>query len=523
MWNAQSDLVHSRTAKAAALAIACMGLAWVLSRWIVAQDSRDLIFVGIAAIGIPLIIAVLNDWRRGLYAFLVWLVFEDLIRKFLGNNLAMFFAKDTIIGVTYLGMLVALRRRKFLTFRPPFLLWLSIFVWVGVLQVLNPNSPSILYGLLGLKLYFYYVPLMFAGYALLHTEDDLYKFLTVNLWIGLVVSALGVAQSILGLEFLSPSRADLAPELRDLGHEIRESPITHLRVERITSVFVSDGRFGEFLTLFFLLGFGAAAYFLLRGKRGRVLVFPAVGVIVLATVMTGQRGPFVYLIANTLVLFVALFWGAPRKKRQIFRIGKVVRKAVVFAAVAILLMVAFYPDVIRARWAMYTETLSPESSASEFGFRVWDYPEKNLESVFSQANWELGNGIGTASLGVQYVSKVLGKPPLPIGSESGFGTLILEFGIVGPFLWMAWSVSLLLAGWKVVRRLKGTPLFPIGFVFFWYAVYLILICTFYALVSYENYLMNAYLWLTVGMLFRLPRLLAEKQRDENPSLPAIGH
>jgi len=32
------------------------------------------------------------------------------------------------------------------------------------------------------------------------------------------------------------------------------------------------------------------------------------------------------------------------------------------------------------------------------------------------------------------------------------------------------------------------------------------------------------LWLTVGMLFRLPRLLADKQRDENHSLPAIiGH
>jgi hypothetical protein len=35
--------------------------------------------------------------------------------------------------------------------------------------------------------------------------------------------------------------------------------------------------------------------------------------------------------------------------------------------------------------------------------------------------------------------------------------------------------------------------------------------------------MNAYLWLTVGMLFRLPRLLAEKQKDENQPLPAVGH
>ncbi|HXN64168.1 MAG TPA: hypothetical protein VN862_02475 [Candidatus Acidoferrales bacterium] len=513
MFDTRTELLHSKGAKAFAFAVGAVGLGWVLSRWIVSEDLRDIIFVAVAGIAIPLVIAILNDWRRGLYAFLVWLVFEDLIRKFLGNNLAMFFAKDAIVAVTYAGMLIALRHRKFPMFRAPFFLWLAIFFWAGVLQVFNPNSPSILYGLLGLKLYFYYVPLMFAGYALIRTESDLYKFLTVNLWIGLVVSGLGVAQSILGLNFLSPPKAELAPELRELGHEVRESPITHMRVERVTSVFVSDGRFGQFLTLFFVIAFGAMVYFLLRGKRGRTLVFPAMAAIVLATILAGARGPFVYLIANALILSAALFWGAPLKRRQTAQIGKAVRRAAILAGAAILLMVAFYPKVILARWAFYSETLMPNSSSSEFGFRAWDYPEKNLESVFSQPNWKLGNGIGTAGLGIEYIVKVLGTPPPPIGSESGIGTLILELGIIGPFLWLAWSVSLVLAAWKVVHKLKQTVLFPIGFAFFWYAVFLILIGTLYGLDAYENYLMNAYLWLMVGVLFRLPHLLGEKQNN----------
>ena len=81
---------------------------------------------------------------------------------------------------------------------------------------------------------------------------------------------------------------------------------------------------------------------------------------------------------------------------------------------------------------------------------------------------------------------------------------------------------MVLAAWKVVRKLKQTPLFPIGFAFFWYAVFLILIGTFYGLDAYENYLMNAYLWLMVGVLFRLPYLLAEKQNNGHDAAAAIA-
>ena len=100
---------------------------------------------------------------------------------------------------------------------------------------------------------------------------------------------------------------------------------------------------------------------------------------------------------------------------------------------------------------------------------------------------------------------------LPVGAETGYGTLILEFGIIGPFLWTAWTVSLLIAAWKVVRKLKRTPLFPIGFAIFWFAFMLLGPFTFYGLNGYQNYMTCAYLWLTIGMLFRLPGLLAEQQ------------
>jgi hypothetical protein len=96
--------------------------------------------------------------------------------------------------------------------------------------------------------------------------------------------------------------------------------------------------------------------------------------------------------------------------------------------------------------------------------------------------------------------------PLPIGVENGFGTLIIEFGILGLALWLAWTAALLLAEWRVVRKLRGTPYFPIAFSIFWFSFLLLLPFTYMGMAPYQNFILNAYLWLLVGVLFRLPAL-----------------
>jgi len=96
--------------------------------------------------------------------------------------------------------------------------------------------------------------------------------------------------------------------------------------------------------------------------------------------------------------------------------------------------------------------------------------------------------------------------PLPIGVENGFGTLIIEFGILGLALWLAWTAALLLAEWRVVYKLRGTPYFPIAFSIFWFSFLLLLPFTYMGMAPYQNFILNAYLWLLVGVLFRLPAL-----------------
>ena len=47
-----------------------------------------------------------------------------------------------------------------------------------------------------------------------------------------------------------------------------------------------------------------------------------------------------------------------------------------------------------------------DSKDSETLNRTWDYPLANFLAAFSDREWVMGHGIGTASLGVQYVSPV---------------------------------------------------------------------------------------------------------------------
>jgi hypothetical protein len=105
---------------------------------------------------------VLRNWRMGFYIFFIWLLLENLVRKYMGNSLELFFGKDILLAFIYVAFFVEVRKGREKTYRPPFLTFLSLFVWLRVIQVFNQSSPSILYGLLGFKVYFFYIPLLFV-------------------------------------------------------------------------------------------------------------------------------------------------------------------------------------------------------------------------------------------------------------------------------------------------------------------------------------------------------------------------
>jgi hypothetical protein len=90
-------------------------------------------------------------------------------------------------------------------------------------------------------------------------------------------------------------------------------------------------------------------------------------------------------------------------------------------------------------------------------------------------------------------------------------------------LWIIMSLSVSFSAWKIAKKLKGTPLFPIAFIIFWYVFLVLVPFTYNGLNTYENFVMNAYLWLMLGVLYRLPTLQLSAQTGSNsPSASRLG-
>ncbi len=489
-------------------------MAYEAAGFIITGDTAGLVYFGLVFVVVAVAITILNSWERGVYLFLCWLMFEDFFRKYLGNNMAIYFAKDVLALVVYLSLFLAWRRKQITGFRPPFLVPLLLMVWLGILQIFNPTSPHIIYGLLGVKIFFYYVPMMMVGYALVTTEQRLRTFLVVNIVLFLAIAALGIAQSIIGPTFLNP--ATLQEEIRDLSTLYRLAPISGALVYRPTSVFVSTGRYSDLLIIAWIVSLGFLGYTLLHYKRGRRLAFLAVPFLVAGILLSASRGVFAWAIINLVAISAAFLWGAPWRQREVMRVLRAFTRIALGGALAVFVLLAIFPEALGGRLAVYSETLSPDSPTSELLHRTRDYPLQNFLGAFNYERWPYGYGIGTTAAGVQYVTRIIGVKPLGVGVESGFGGLIVEMGILGLVLWLVMGTAILFSAWRIIRKLRGSPWFPVGFAFFWYAALMFFPMMVGGLQAYEDFLMNAYLWLSLGILFQLPnvKLSAELEAAE---------
>jgi hypothetical protein len=487
-------------------------VAYLAAQAIASDNVITLVLLGALPPVIAVTIAILNDWRRGLYAFVFWILFEDIIRKYAGNNMAIYFAKDALVLILYLSFFRARAAKKLEKFRPPFRFALLLFFWLSLLQVFNPASPSLFFGLLGMKMDFLYVPLLYVGYTFARTELDvqrLFAFLSVLI---LIVAGLGLAQSIIGPSFLNPPT--LQDDIRSLGTLYRYTS-SGLGAYRPTSVFVSSGRFQNFLILSWIISLGYAAYLVVRGVRKRKLAFVSLAAVGAASLMSASRGVLMWNLGSTLVISAGFLWGAPWRQRETMRVLRAIQRAALLTGIAIILLMVVFPEALGTRLTIYSETLLPSSPASELYHRTQTYPLQQLEYAFENPRWPIGHGTGTSGLGLQYLRRFLNLVSLPIGVESGLGNIVVELGILGLVLWVVLGLAVTLSAWKVVKHLRGSPWFPLAFSMFLYTALIFFPMT-YAGMPYQDFLINSNLWLLVGILYHL-RYLKQLPRESRPA------
>jgi hypothetical protein len=475
--------------------------AYKAAQAILSNDLVSLAYAGILLVGGAVVITILNNWRRGLYLLVGWILFEDFVRKYLGNNMAIYFAKDFLAIVLYLSFYRAKRTKPIEKFTIPFRIFLIVFFWFCLLQMFNPASTSIFYGILGLKVNFLYVPLIYIGYAFADSEEDLRRFFSFTCVLILIVAGLGLAQSIIGPTFLNPR--NLQEDIRELSTTYRAAPISGLLAYRPTSVFVSAGRFQDFLIVSWMISLGYSGYLLLRARQGRTLAFTTVGVVAAASLMSASRGVFMWNTGTTLIIAAGFLWGAPWRQREALRVLRTFQRISLLIGLGIIFLLTVFPKELGSRMAIYSETLMPGSPASELVARTQTYPLQQLGYAFSEKGWAYGYGLGTCTLGGQYVTRIMHAAPMYISVESGYGNLLVELGIVGLVLWIILGFSIAISAWKVVKELRGTPWFPLVFSAWLYAVILIFPMMFTGVSPYQDFVLNANLWLLLGILYRM--------------------
>src|SRR5437016_3420409 len=494
------DFFHSSRLNLITLVLIALA-AYECAELILSGDLSTLYYAAFVVFGIVAIVAIFKNWRTGLYCFVAWILFEDLARKSLGNNMIIYFAKDFLVLVLYLSFFFARKSTLTKPYKPPFFITFIVFFGFCFIQAFNPASTSIFYGLMGLKLCFLYAPLLFVGHALIDSEKEIRRFFFFNSILILVVTAFGLAQSIVGHTYLNPEVVQ--EDIRELSTLYRVSPITGAVAYRPTSFFVSTGRFQNFLVVSWILALGFGGFLLMRKQTGRLLGFTTIGIVAAASLMSASRGVFLWALLSTIILTPAFVWGASWSGEQRLRAMRAIRRAVVFVAIALTILIAVFPQEVGSRLTIYSETLSPYSSASELGHRSRDYPMQNFIAAFDYPRWPYGYGIGTASLGVQYVTHVMHAPPMNAVVENGYGQIVIELGIVGLLLWILLASAITISAWRAIKKLRGTVWFPLAFAIFWLAFLPVFPMALYGFATYQDFVMNAYFWLMLGILFRL--------------------
>lgn len=478
-------------------------LGYKVAATILAEDLTSLAYAAIVVGGAAVVMAILNDWHRGVYFLVAWILFEDFVRKYLGNNMAIYFAKDALTIILYLSFFRARLANSVERFRIPFRTPLLLFFWLGVMQMFNPASTSFFFGILGIKIYFLYVPLIYVGYALIESEDDLRRFFSFVCTLILIVASLGIAQSIIGPTFLNPTH--LQEDIRDLSTLYRAASSGALAY-RPTSVFVSAGRFQDFLQLAWLISLAFSSYLFLRSRSDRTLAITTVSVVSVAALMSTSKGVFLWTLGIALICVAGFLWGAPWRQREATRALRAIQRAALGLGMGIILLSVLYPEELATRLLFYSDTLMPNSPRSQLVERMQTYPLDNFKYAFTFPRWPYGYGIGTVSLGGQYVTRIMHATPMGVGVESGFGNLMLELGIVGLILWIVVGFSIVISAWKIVKELRGTAWFPLAFAIWLYAIFLFFPQMFLGASAYQDYLLNSFLWLQLGILYRLPTL-----------------
>jgi O-antigen ligase len=267
-------------------------------------------------------------------------------------------------------------------------------------------------------------------------------------------------------------------------------------VLRPSGPFADVSRFASMTIVAVLLGF-CSLRLNTQGVR-RQLSLVAIVLSLAGAFASGSRASL--LVCLPLAAFGALTWRRSGKRRRvpaILVVGVVV--ALVFGRGVVATTSVTTAD-------FYTATLNPSSQSFEAGPRLIWY---GLDARRGIALGGLtGRGTGDQSTGRRYLQANDGDA---IGTESGWGSVAIEWGLFGFCAWTFWAIGWTRLAVRLARKQSSGPAKPIRPLIAFYIASVLIALFSLGSGFFENYISNIFFWLLSGVAFIQVRAGGESQ------------
>jgi hypothetical protein len=258
----------------------------------------------LAAIVVPCLLMAVRYWQHALFSVFVLLVLEGALRKwvFPSGQALIYFVKDVVLMAAYLGFFLYCRRSEGgVVGVTAIRIVLSLTFLFGFIEVFNPNSPSVLVGIMGLKAYFLYAPIAFILPYAFRSQEQFVTLMRRYVVMAIPVAILGFVQVAAGPESsinAYVSHSEDATSLAVFGGE-RD-------LVRTSGTFSYIAGYTVFLTFIAFLSLG---YNLAQGWRLKNNITPLLALILVVGAMftTGSRAPvYTLIVALPIILWLAV-------------------------------------------------------------------------------------------------------------------------------------------------------------------------------------------------------------------------
>lgn len=463
--------------------------------------------LGVApVVAIPALFLSYKYPRPALWAFLIYMPFSGTIVYALGGNALLQLAKDGFYIPALLGLVGECKRKRQPILVPKALmptfsisLGLSIMtlIFVNLVQLQlsgKETGQPFLQGILGLKIFLGYVPLIFCAYYLIEDKKQLLFFARLHLILAITCCALSLVQySMLqrgicrGTEGLSGDllfKASIEAKCF-VGGALLYSPSQG--VIRLPGTFVSPWHWGWFLISNSALTFAVA--FCDTSPLWRLMGLGGMAIVFINAVICGQRIALALVPVVTIILLFLTGQIANLKRFLPIAVG---------LGVVIAIAMATNPAVIQERIASFQSRASA-SPPDEFIKDQWQWALGNQDGF-------LGNGLGKGTNS----TRTFGEVSL---IETYFPKVIFEVGVVGFLGYMIFLTHLTIFTFKTYRSIKDKSLRSFGSSYW----------VFILMISYNTYWypldtdpVAVYYWFLAGVIVALPKI--DKQEQEKIKL-----